>query len=121
MYKTLIAAALTAAVAIAAPAVHAADANAVRTADHMTVSLHQVDFQNPDQVRVAYARLTAAAHSVCDSESGNIMIQAEDRACEQQAIRDALADLQQPALYRVADADRANHKTPQQFAFNDRR
>ena len=119
MYKTLIAAAFTAAVAIAAPAVHAGDMNAVRTDDHMTVSLRNVDFQNPVKAQEAYNRLVAAAHNVCDSQSGNLMIQAEDRACEQQAVRDALNDLQQPALYRVAQL--ANPKAPQQFAFNDRR
>ncbi len=117
MYKTLIAAAFTAALAIAAPSVHAEDANAVRVDDHMTVSLNHVDFQKPEQAREAYGRLRAAAHAVCDSQSGDIVIQAEDKACEQQAVRDALNDLQQPALLRVAEADR---KAPQQLAFNDR-
>lgn len=117
MFKTLIGAAFAAAIAIAAPAVHAGDANAVRVDDHMTVSLRDVDFQKPDQVRDAYNRLRAAAHTVCDSQTGDIVIQAEDKACEQQAVQDALHDLQQPALFRLAAADR---KAPQQFAFNDR-
>lgn len=118
MYKTLITAAFTAALAIAAPAVHAEDVQATRTADHMTVSLRDIDFQNPVQVRGAYNRLVAAAHNVCDSQTGDIVIQAEDKACEQEAVRDALNDLQQPALFRVAERNRT--KAPQQFALNDR-
>lgn len=119
MYKTLIAAAFTAAVAIAAPAVHAGEAPANRTADQTTVSLRDVDFNNPAQAQSAYNRLIAAAHNVCDSQTGDIMVQAEDRACEHQAIKDALNDLQQPALYRIAD--RADNKSQPQLAFNDRR
>jgi UrcA family protein len=118
MYKTLIITALTAAVAMAAPAVHAG-ATSDRTAAQTTVSLRDIDFQNPAQVQTAYKRVVAAAHSVCDSDSEDFLVQAADSTCERQAVKNTLAEINQPALYRAAD--RGNAKAPQQFAFNDRR
>ncbi len=118
MYKTLIISALTAAVAIAAPAVHAGDLSE-RTPAHMTVSVRDIDFQNPAQVQIAYKRVVAAAQSVCDSDSDDLMTQAADRTCERQAVKDTLSTLNRPALNQVADYAAA--KAPEQFAFNDRR
>ena len=119
MYKTLILSALTAAIAVAAPAVHAGEL-ADRTATHVTVSMSDVDFQNPGaQAKQAYKRVVAAAHNACDSNSDDMMTQAADHACEHQAVKGALSDLNQPALYRAAGLD--NTKAPQQYAFNDRR
>ena len=118
MYKTLIISALTAVVAMTAPVVHAG-AVAERTAAHVTVSVRDIDFQNPAQVRTAYERVVDAAHSVCDSNSDDDMTQADDRACERQAVKDALSTLNQPALDRAAA--HADAKAPQEFAFNDRR
>ncbi len=118
MYKTLILSALTAVIAVAAPTVHAGEL-ADRTATHVTVSMTDIDFQNPAQVKQAYKRVVAAAQSACDSNSDDMMTQAADRACEHQAVKGALSDLNQPALYRAADID--NTKAPQQYAFNDRR
>ena len=119
MYKTLIPAAFTAAVAIAAPAVHADDVNGVRTPARMTVPLRDIDLNNPAQARIAYDRVVSAAHDVCDSQIDDATVQADDQACERQAIKSALDALQQPALYRIA-AD-VDSKTSQQLAFNDRR
>ena len=118
MYKTLIISALTAAVAIAAPAVHAGTGSD-RTAAHVTVSLRDLDFQNPAQVQTAYKRVVAAAHNVCDSDSDDFMTQAADRTCERQAVKDTLSTLNQPALNQAAGY--AATKAPEQFAFNDRR
>ncbi len=118
MYKTLIISALTAAVAVAAPVVHAGAASD-RTATQATVSLRDVDFQNPAQVQIAYKRVVAAAHSVCDSNSEDFLVQAADSTCERQAVKTTLAEINQPALYRAAD--HGNARTPQQLAFNDRR
>jgi UrcA family protein len=119
MYKTLIISALTAVFAMAAPVVHAGEAASHRTADQVTVSTRNVDFQNPAQVERIYNRVVTAARSVCDSDGGDIMTQADDKACEQQAVKDALDELHQPALYQVAD--RVDSKAAQQYAFNDRR
>ena len=118
MYKTLILSALTAALAVAAPAVHAGEL-ADRAATHVAVSMSDVDFQNPAQAKQAYKRVVAAAHDACDSNSDDMMTQAADRACEHQAVKGALNDLNQPALYRAAGRDYT--KAPQQYAFNDRR
>ncbi len=117
MYKTLILSTLTAAVAMAAPAVHAG-VPSERTPAHVTVSVRDIDFQNPAQVQVAYQRVVDAAHSVCDSDSDDAMTQAADRACERQAVKDTLSTLNRPALDRVASYAAA--KAPEQFAFNDR-
>lgn len=119
MYKTLIATAFTAAVAITAPAVHAQDIPAGRVADQTSVTLRNVDFQNPEQARRAYDRLVTAAHNVCHSEGGDVLTHAEDEACERQSVKDALDQLNQPALYRIAYGSDA--KPTQQLAFNDRR
>ncbi len=118
MYKTLIISALTAVVAMAAPVVHAGTV-ADRTAAQTSVSVRDIDFQNPAQVRTAYKRVVAAAHSVCDSNSDDMMTQAADRACERQAVKATLGTLNQPALDRAAGYAAA--KAPQQYAFNDRR
>lgn len=119
MYKTLITAAFVSALAIAAPAVHAQDVPNGHVVDQTIVTFHNVDYQNPNQARQAYNRLVTAAHTVCDSEGGDVMAQAEDETCRQEAIKDALADLRQPALYQMAD--RSDDKARPQLAFNDRR
>lgn len=119
MYKILITAAFAAAVTIAAPAVHAQDVPNGRIVDQTIVKFHNVDYQNPAQARQAYDRLVTAAHTVCDSQGGDVMAQAEDETCRQEAVKNALADLRQPALYQIAD--RSDDKARPQLAFNDRR
>ncbi len=83
------------------------------------MSVRDVDFQNPAQAEGAYKRVVAAARSVCDSQSDDVMTQAADSACERRAVKDALSDLNQPSLYRIAA--RVDGKAPAQFAYNDRR
>ena len=119
MYKTLITAAFAAALTIAAPAVHAQDRPDGRIVDQTIVTFHNVDYQNPAQARQAYDRLVTAAHTVCDSEGGDVMTRAEDETCRQQAVKDALADLHQPQMDRLAERDAG--KPAQQLAFQDRR
>ena len=119
MYKTLIISALTAAFAMAAPVVHADESLSGRTAAHLTVSVRDVDFQNPSEAKTVYSRLVAAAHDVCDSQSDDVMVQAADSRCERKALKAALSDLNEPALYQVAT--QARGQAPKQFAFNDAR
>ncbi len=119
MYKTLITAAFAAAVAIAAPAVHAQDVPNGRVVDQTIVKFHNVDYRNPTQAREAYNRLVAASHTVCDSQGGDVLTQAEDETCRQQAVKDALDQIHEPAMYQLAEL--ADPKAPQQIAFNDRR
>lgn len=119
MYKTLITAAFAAALAIAAPAVHAQDVPNGRIVDQTIVKVHNADLQSPAKAREVYDRLVAAAHTVCDSQGGDVMTRAEDETCRQQAIKAALDDLRQPALYRFAGRD--DDRSQGQLAMNDRR
>lgn len=76
---------------------------APRTPDQVTVSLKGADLSNGDAARAAYGRLSAAAKSVCQSEGNvDVFTAEEDRACEQAALSDALAQLRAPELSQLA-------------------
>lgn len=49
-----------------------------------------VDFNDAKQTQAFYVKLQVAAHSVCHSEISNLEIERADRACERQALSDAV-------------------------------
>lgn len=72
------------------------------------VSLRKTDFNNPTAVHFAYARLKAAASMVCDSEGPvDIQIAKADQDCRANALREAVAEINQPTLSAVASQDGA--------------
>ena len=80
--------------------------------------MHNVDYNNPDKVAQVYGRLQAAAKSVCDSDGDQgPLTQDTDKACEAQSMRDAVAQIDQPQLTRMAEA-RSGRAT--QLAMRDR-
>lgn len=111
MIRTLLTAGLLSLAALAAQPASATE----RTAAESTVTLKGVDYGKSDQAKFAYAKLLAAAKRVCDSDGASDPLTAnEDRACEQQAMSDALATVNAPQLSMLAgtsedqsdDADR---------------
>jgi len=98
MFHKILFASVIATAAIAAGA-HAQQ----RTPDQMAVSVHNVDYDNPDKVARVYGRLQAAAKSVCDSDGDQSpLTQNADKACEAESVRDAVAQIDQPQLTRLA-------------------
>lgn len=83
------------------------------------VSVRSTDFSNPTAVHFAYARLKAAASRVCDSE-GPIDIETAkaDEACRANALSEAVAEVNQPAL--TAQASRDGIASRSELAVNDR-
>lgn len=73
-----------------------------RTPDQTTVSLKSAELSNGKAARFAYARLAAAARRVCDSDASDPLTIAADRACERQAVSDAIASLGAPQLSALA-------------------
>jgi len=113
MFRKILFASVCATAALAAGA-HAQQ----RTPDQMAVSVHNVDYNNPDKVAQVYGRLQAAAKSVCDSDGdqGPQTLNA-DKACEAESVRDAVAQIDQPQLTRLA---RARSHDDAQLAMRDR-
>ena len=76
-----------------------AQAEDARTPAQMQVSVAHVDFDNAAQVHRLYARLGAAAQTVCDSDvvDGPLTAMA-DKACERAAVSDAVRQINQPQL-----------------------
>ncbi len=113
MFRSILIASVCATAAFAAGA-HAQQ----RTPEQTSVSMRNVDYNNPDKVAQVYGRLQAAAKSVCDSDGDQgPMTQNDDKACESQSMRDAVAQIDQPQLTRMADA-RSGRST--QLAMRDR-
>ena len=104
---------------VCATAAFAAGAQAQqRSPEQTSVSMHDVDYNNPDKVAQVYGRLQAAAKSVCDSDGDQgPMTQNDDKACEAQSMSDAVAQIDQPQLTRMAQA-RSGRAT--QLAMRDR-
>jgi len=104
---SLVFAGLAAFVATASLA-QAQDANPYRT----SVTFNTASLKTPEGAEAAYRELYKAAQVVCDTqEAGPKWREADDRACERQAVADAVTDLAQPQLYRLnlqfnADPDR---------------
>lgn len=103
MIRTIFTAALLSLAAVAAQPASAAAPVSERTAAESAVTLKGADLSNPTQARFAYAKLEAAAKRVCDSEGASDPLTAnEDRACEQDAMRSALAAVNAPQLSMLA-------------------
>jgi UrcA family protein len=65
------------------------------------VSARGVNFEDVRQVRFFYAKLTAAAHDVCASEVYDPLTQMADKACQEEAVGDAVSQVNQPLLNRM--------------------
>lgn len=89
-----------------------------RTPDQRAVTAH-VDFNDAKQTRSYYAKLQAAAHAVCASDMSDPLTAEADKACERQALRDAVRQVGAPQLSRL---DRENDRTDeaQMLASSDR-
>ncbi len=113
MFRKILFASVCATAALAAGA-HAQQ----RTADQTSVSVRNVDYNNPDKVAQVYGRLQAAAKSVCDSDADQGPLTSNaDKACETESVRDAVAQIDQPQLTRLARA-RSHDNT--ELAMRDR-
>ena len=92
----------------AAPLAQAQDTNPYRT----SVTFDTAKFKTREGAETIYSELYKAAQIVCDTqEAGPRWRENDDRACESQAVSDAVSDLQQSQLYLVhqdmnADPDR---------------
>jgi UrcA family protein len=75
-----------------------------RTPDQRAVVAH-VDFNDARQTKTFYAGLKAAAKAVCDSDMSAPLVVEADRACERQALNDAVRQIDAPQLSRL-DADK---------------
>jgi len=96
----------------------AAAASAETVADQRPVYSRDIDFNKPSQVRALYSRLQAVAHEVCQSDDSDPMTANADKACEAQAVTDAVRDINQPQLTRLDD--QKNGLTDSALAWNDR-
>lgn len=82
------------------------------TPDRVKVTFANSDFKTQEQTQAVYRKLYQVAQYVCESEgAGPKWREADDRACERQAMNDAVTDLHQPALTKLnmqmdADPDR---------------
>lgn len=105
-------------VAILGTAGLAGAASAETVADQRPVYSRDIDFNKPSQVRALYSRLQAVAHDVCQSDGNDPMTREGDKACEAQAVSDAVRDINQPQLTRLDDEK--NSRTQSTLAWNDR-
>ncbi len=71
-----------------------------RTPDQMNVSVARLDLNKASDAQTAYAKIRAAAHDVCTSDSSDPRTANDDRACEQQAVTDAVRSLHSEQLAR---------------------
>jgi len=95
----------------------AAAASAETVSDQRPVYSRDIDFNKPSQVRTLYHRLQQVAHDVCQSDDSDPMTREADRACEAQAVSDAVRDIDQPQLTRLDDAQ--NGRNASSLAWND--
>ena len=97
-------AALTACMAVGLASIaHAAPAEG---APSVKVSFADLDLANSKGIDTLYARVTAAAHQVCDVGSRDLSTYANERACVSRAIANAVRDLRDT---RVASSLAARH------------
>ncbi len=91
-----------------------------RTPNRVAVTFANADFKDEAQVEQVYRKLYKAAQYVCESEgAGPKWREDDDRACERQAVDDAVTDLHRPQLSRLhlrldADPDRIARAMPTQ-------
>lgn len=73
------------------------------------VRIHGSDLRSSDGVQETYARLKRTAHDVCDSAANAVLRAGQtDRACAREALNNAVADLNQPALSQL-HAEKTGH------------
>ncbi|WP_443747932.1 UrcA family protein [Asticcacaulis solisilvae] len=90
-----------------------------RGADQRPVYSRDIDFSKPAQVRTLYSRLQQVAYEVCRSEGERDPQTLDaDKACEAQAVTDAVRDINQPQLTQLDD--QKNGRTNSALALNDR-
>ena len=112
MIRIIAAASLLSLAALCAQPASAAE----RVASQLSVNLNKVDFSKPDQAKFAMARLEAAAKRVCDSDVSDPATANEDRACEQQAVDQALAEARNPTLSQLAERSDYNDEDAGRYA-----
>ncbi len=105
-------------VAMLGAAGFAAVASAEDVAEQRPVYSRDIDFSKPSQVRNLYHRLEVVAHDVCQSDVSDPLTKEADKACEAQAVTDAVRDVNQPQLTRLDDEK--NGRTESTMAWNDR-
>jgi UrcA family protein len=105
-------------VAMLGAAGFAAAASAETVSDQRPVYSRDIDFNKPSQVRALYGRLQQVAHDVCQSDAQDPMSREADKACEAQAVSDAVRDINQPQLTRLDDEK--NGRNASSLAWNDR-
>jgi len=93
-------------------------ASAETVSSQRPVYSRDIDFNKPSQVRTLYHRLEQVAHEVCQSDDSDPMTREGDKACEAQAVSDAVRDINQPQLTRLDDAK--NGRAESSLAWNDR-
>ncbi len=119
MIRIVLTAGLLSLAALAAQPASAAASHSDRTPAQTTVALKGADLGNGDSAKFAYARLEAAAKRVCDSDGASDPLTAnDDRACEQDAMRDALATVNAPQLSMLAQPDEAQSEDADRYAVN---
>ncbi len=104
---------------VACAALGAAGATAQdRTPNRMAVTFADSDFTTREQAQKVYRKLYQVAQYVCESEgAGPKWREPDDRACEHQAMNDAVTDLNKPELTKMhmrmdADPDRIARAVP---------
>jgi len=105
MIRHIVCLSLVACTTLAASGVMAQDL----TPSRVTVTFADSDFKTREQAQKVYRKLYQVAQYVCESEgAGPQWREADDRACERQAMNDAVTDLNKPELNKVhtrMDAD----------------
>jgi len=97
MSRTVLPFALAFSAAIAlAPAAQAGDQSPPYK---VTVSFKDIDFNRPEAVEALYKRLQYASKVACDTLEPEVPYrEADDRACEREAVQGAVRDVDRPAL-----------------------
>ncbi|BEV12696.1 UrcA family protein [Asticcacaulis sp. DW145] len=73
-----------------------------REATHKVVQINDADLQSASGLKTIYAQLEKTARKACDSGVFNDRdIEESDRACAREALNNAVADLNQPALSQL--------------------
>ena len=117
MTKLILAA--SAAILIASPALAASAVPDDQTPSQV-VSMRNVDFANPAQVKHFYAKLRGAAVAVCDSNSANSAITRFDARCVVEVMAQAVKVADKPMLTAMYDnANSGSAKSNRALAGND--
>lgn len=102
--------ALGAALALAMPAAALAQnaPSGTEVASEMHVSAAGLDLNTPSGARMMYAKLAAAAYSVCHSDASDPMTQNAEQACIEAGVADAARDLRSPAVMALLSGPKSD-------------